>query len=236
MSARINHLSITRNKKLILDDVSLDCEPGTITGLIGPSGSGKTTLMRAMLGAQKYQKGSITILDLPAGSSTLRHRIGYVTQSPSVYTDMTVLQNMEYFASIIGASKRQIPTLLERIGLSGQAKQLVSTLSGGQLARTSLGVALLGDPDFLILDEPTVGQDPILREELWKLFSELAGRGKTLVVSSHIMNEASRCDQLAIVRGGRIMKTTTAEALRRETGEENLDDAFLKLIAREGAS
>ena len=233
MSAHIEHLSINRNKKLVLDDVSLDFQKGTITGLIGPSGSGKTTLMRTMLGAQKFQKGTVTILDKPAGSKELRKKIGYVTQSPSIYQDLTVRQNLEYFAKIIGAPKSQIAPLLERIGLKGQTHQLTATLSGGQLARTSLAVALLGDPEFLILDEPTVGQDPILREELWKLFRELADDGKTLVVSSHIMNEASRCDQLAIIRDGKVMKVTSADGLRQETGENNLDDAFLRLIANE---
>ena len=236
MSVHIEKLSITRNKKLVLDNVSLDMQKGTITGLIGPSGSGKTTLMRTMLGAQKFQKGTVTILDKPAGHKELRHKIGYVTQNPSIYLDLTVRQNLDYFATITGAPKAQIAPLLERIGLAEQANQLTSTLSGGQLARTSLAVALLGDPEFLILDEPTVGQDPILREELWKLFKELAAAGKTLVVSSHIMNEASRCDQLAIVRNGKIMQVTTAAQFRKETGEENLDDAFLKLIAQTEAT
>jgi len=233
MSARIEHLSVTREKKLVLDDVSLDVESGTIVGLIGPSGSGKTTLMRTMLGAQKFQKGKVTILGQPAGSRDLRSKIGYVTQSPSVYNDLTVRQNLEYFAKIIGAPRTQIVPLLERIGLKGQENQLTGSLSGGQLARTSLAVALLGNPQFLILDEPTVGQDPVLREELWKLFRELADNGRTIVVSSHIINEASKCDRLAIVRDGRIIRVTTAKTLREETGESNLDDAFLKLIIHE---
>ena len=234
MSAHIEHLSVYKGKKQILEDISLTIPKGTIAGLIGPSGSGKTTLMRTMLGSQLFQKGTVKILDKPAGSSWLRRRIGYVTQTPAVYGDLTVLQNMQYFAAVVGADKAQIDQLLERVGLKDQAKQLTSTLSGGQLARTSLAVALLGEPEFLILDEPTVGQDPVLREELWKLFRELANDGKTIIVSSHIMNEASRCDQLIIIRDGRILKTTTAEALQTETGEENLDDAFLKLIQPKG--
>jgi ABC-2 type transport system ATP-binding protein len=234
MSVRIEHLSVSKGKKQILSDITLSIPKGTIAGLIGPSGSGKTTLMRTMLGVQLFQKGTVTVLDAPAGSSILRRKIGYVTQTPAVYGDLTVSQNMQYFASVVGADKKQINPLLARVGLREQSSQLTSTLSGGQLARTSLAVALLGDPEFLILDEPTVGQDPLLREELWKLFQELAADGKTVVVSSHIMNEASKCDQLIIIREGKILKSTTAAALRKETGLENLDDAFLKLVRGDG--
>jgi ABC-2 type transport system ATP-binding protein len=235
MSAHVEHLSVYKGKKLILEDITITVPKGTIAGLIGPSGSGKTTLMRTLLGTQLFQKGTVSILDTPAGSSTLRHKIGYVTQTPAVYPDLTVMQNLQYFAAIVGAEKGQIESLLKQVGLVGQSRQLTSTLSGGQLARTSLAVALLGDPEFLILDEPTVGQDPLLREELWKLFRGLADNGKTIIVSSHIMNEASQCNQLIIIRDGKILKATTADALRKETGIQNLDDAFLKLVGGLGS-
>jgi ABC-2 type transport system ATP-binding protein len=229
----IKELSVTRGKVHALQGVSFEIEPGTITGLIGPSGSGKTTLMRTLIGAQAFQHGEVTILGKPAGSALLRKKIGYVTQSPAVYHDLSVHQNLQYFASIVGAQKNQIKSILERLDLTRQQKQLTSDLSGGQLARTSLAIALLGDPQVLILDEPTVGQDPILRDELWKLFHELAAQGKTLLVSSHIMNEAVHCDRLIMLRAGELVADTTAPELQKSTGTRDLDDAFLALVRKE---
>jgi ABC-2 type transport system ATP-binding protein len=231
----IKELSVTRGKVHALQAVTFEVKPGTITGLIGPSGSGKTTLMRTIIGAQAFQHGDVIILGKPAGSSELRKKIGYVTQSPAVYRDLTVHQNLQYFASIIGAKKSQVTSLLERLDLTKQRKQLASDLSGGQLARTSLAIALLGDPEILILDEPTVGQDPILRDELWKLFHELAERGKTVLVSSHIMNEAVHCHRLVMLRDGKLVANTTAAELQKHTGSRDLDDAFLALV-RHGAT
>jgi len=232
----IKELSVTRGKVHALQSVTFDVKPGTITGLIGPSGSGKTTLMRTIIGAQAYQHGDVEILGKPAGSAQLRKKIGYVTQSPAVYRDLTVHQNLQYFASIIGAKKNQITSLLERLDLTRQRRQLAGDLSGGQLARTSLAIALLGDPEILVLDEPTVGQDPILRDELWKLFHELAQQGKTVLVSSHIMNEAVHCHRLIMLRDGKLVANTTAVELQKRTGSRDLDDAFLALVRRGVAS
>jgi len=228
----IKELSVTRGKVHALQSVTFDVKPGTITGLIGPSGSGKTTLMRTIIGAQAFQKGDVTIIGKPAGSAVLRKTIGYVTQSPAVYRDLTVYQNLQYFASIIGAKKNQVVALLGRLDLTSQRGQLASDLSGGQLARTSLAIALLGDPEILVLDEPTVGQDPILRDELWKLFHELAEQGKTVLVSSHIMNEAVHCHRLVMLRDGKLVANTTAAELQKQTGSRDLDDAFLALVQR----
>jgi len=226
----VKQLHVHKGDTAAVNGVTFELTRGSVTGLIGPSGSGKTTLMRTLMGAQVFQHGEVTILGHHAGSADLRPRIGYVTQSPAVYKDLTVEQNLKYFGRIVGASRGQIKELLARLDLTRQRKQLASDLSGGQLARASLAVALLGDPELLILDEPTVGQDPVLRDELWKLFRELAEDGKTILVSSHIMNEASHCDRLLVMRDGKLVADTTAKGLMSETHTHDLDDAFLSLI------
>ena len=228
----VKQLHVNKGKVAAVDGVTFELARGTITGLIGPSGSGKTTLMRTLVGAQAFQRGEVIILGHNAGSADLRPRIGYVTQSPAIYRDLTTEQNLKYFARIVGAPRGQVGELMERMDLTKQRKQLAGSLSGGQIARVSLAVALLGDPEFLILDEPTVGQDPVLRDELWSLFRELAADGKTLLVSSHIMNEASHCDRLLVMRGGKLITDTTAKGLMSATRTDDLDEAFLMLIRR----
>jgi ABC-2 type transport system ATP-binding protein len=200
-----------------------------VTGLLGPSGSGKTTLMRSIVGVQLVESGEVTVGGLPAGSPALRRRIGYVTQAPSVYADLSVRENLRYFARILGASASRIEETIEIVALGGQAGQVVHTLSGGERSRVSLATALLGNPDVLVLDEPTVGLDPVLRRDLWQTFHELAEDGTTLLVSSHVLDEASRCDELLLMRDGRIVFTGTPDELLRSTGADNLEDAFLAL-------
>lgn len=208
--------------------------PGTITGLIGPSGSGKTTLMRAIVGVQYVASGELTVLDKPAGTASLRRRIGYVTQSPAVYGDLTVEQNMRYFARLAGATGQDVSLLIDKVQLSAQRTQLVADLSGGQKARVSLAVALLGSPDLLVLDEPTVGLDPLLRAELWDMFAGLAREGKTLLVSSHVMDEAERCDDLVLLRDGRVLWNDTREALLTATSTATVGEAFIAVIHTQG--
>jgi ABC-2 type transport system ATP-binding protein len=200
-----------------------------VTGLLGPSGSGKTTLMRSIVGVQLVDSGEVTVGGLPAGTPALRRRIGYVTQAPSVYTDLTVRENLRYFARILGAPSRRIEETIETVALGGKAGQVVRTLSGGERSRVSLATALLGAPDVLVLDEPTVGLDPVLRRDLWRTFHELAEDGTTLLVSSHVLDEASRCDELLLLRDGRIVFTGTPDELLRRTDADNLEDAFLAL-------
>jgi ABC-2 type transport system ATP-binding protein len=209
----------------------LSCEvaPGTVTGLLGPSGSGKTTLMRSIVGVQLVESGEVTVGGLPAGSPALRRRIGYVTQAPSVYADLTVRENLRYFARILGAPDARIEETIQTVALGGQAGQVVHTLSGGERSRVSLATALLGRPDVLVLDEPTVGLDPVLRRDLWQTFHRLAEDGTTLLVSSHVLDEASRCDQLLLVRDGRIVFTGTPDELLQSTGADNLEAAFLAI-------
>lgn len=223
-------LRVRRGKKEVLHGVSFDVSKGSLVGLLGPSGSGKTTLMRAIVGVQRNVAGVVSVLGHTAGSPTLRHRVGYVTQDPSVYGDLTVRQNLSYFATILRADRSDIDRVIESTDLTGQAHQLVDSLSGGQLSRASLAVALLGSPELLVLDEPTVGLDPVLRLELWALFRRLAEAGTTLLVSSHVMDEATRCDRLVLLREGEILADETPASLLERTGAVDADAAFLALI------
>ena len=222
-------LVVRKQKTTILNELTFVVERGTVTGLIGPSGSGKTTLMRAIVGVQAT-KGDLAVLDKKAGHKELRRKIGYVTQSPAVYSDLTVRQNLRYFGTLVGASKHDIDTVIADVQLEKQSKQLVETLSGGQKARVSLAVALLGDPELLVLDEPTVGLDPVLRNELWDLFESLARQGKTLLVSSHVMDEAQRCKSLLLLRDGKLLWHDSLEKLLRATKKTNVGDAFVTMI------
>jgi ABC-2 type transport system ATP-binding protein len=225
----IRDLFVRRGGKLILPGVSLLVPPGKVTGLLGPSGSGKTTLMRAIVGVQIVERGQVTVLGQTAGSPALRRRVAYVTQAPSVYADLTVEENLRYFARILGASRQRIDEVIRLVGLMGQAKQVTRTLSGGEFSRASLAVALLGKPDLLVLDEPTVDVDPILRRELWQSFYELADAGASLLVSSHVMDEAARCHQLVLMRSGQIIATGRPDELLERTHSDQLEDAFIAL-------
>jgi ABC-2 type transport system ATP-binding protein len=226
----IRGLRVVRGDREVLHGIDLDVEAGRVTGLLGPSGSGKTTLMRAIVGAQIVADGSVSALGLPAGTPTLRSRVGYQTQAPSVYVDLSVLENLDYFAVVLGASRARVADVVALVGLQGLERQLALSLSGGELARLSLAAALLNEPEVLVLDEPTVGLDPVLRQELWGFFHELADAGTTLLVSSHVMDEADRCDALVLLREGLILVTGTPESLRQQTGATDLDAAFLALI------
>ena len=224
------NVSVVREGTVALNNVSFQITPGTITGLIGPSGSGKTTLIRAVVGAQRLTKGSLSVLGAPAGSKALRWRLGYVTQSPAVYDDLTALQNVAYFAAILGLNvTAEAARVLKEVDLQSQANQLVGTMSGGQRARVSLAVALLGEPGLLVLDEPTVGLDPVLRQSLWKLFAELASSGRSLLISSHVMDEAEQCPELLLLRDGRVLHHSTKHELLADTHTHSVQDAFLKL-------
>lgn len=214
----------------MLPDLSCAVAAGTVTGLLGPSGSGKTTLIRAIVGVQKVVSGRVSVLGKPAGSAALRAQVGYVTQAPSVYGDLTVRENLAYLAVILAASPQSVPQAISTVALADHADAQVSRLSGGQKARVSLAAALIGGPRLLVLDEPTVGLDPVLREELWSLFHRLAEQGTTLLVSSHVMEEADRCQRLLLLREGRLLADATPDELRERTGADDLDQAFLRLI------
>jgi ABC-2 type transport system ATP-binding protein len=225
----IRDLYVRRGGRLILPGISLRIARGSVTGLLGPSGSGKTTLMRAIVGVQVVERGSLTVLGRAAGTPALRRRVAYVTQAPSIYADLTVAENLRYFARILAAPQRRIGEVIRLVGLTGQTEQVARTLSGGELSRASLAVALLGEPEVLVLDEPTVDVDPILRRELWETFYELADAGATLLVSSHVMDEAGRCHELMLMRSGRIIATGTPDELLERTHSDELEDAFVAL-------
>jgi ABC-2 type transport system ATP-binding protein len=227
---RIEALRVERGGRVVLPEISLAVSAGRVTGLLGPSGSGKTTLIRSIVGVQIVHGGTVEVLGLPAGSLALRSRIGYVTQQPSVYPDLTVRENLRYFAALVSGGSERVAAAVEAVDLGAHVGQVGATLSGGERSRVSLAAALLNEPDVLVLDEPTVGLDPVLRRDLWALFRELAQAGKTLLVSSHVMDEAERCDDLVLLRDGRIVAAETPEALRERTGAAGLEEAFLTVV------
>ena len=226
----ITDLEIIRDGKTIIPDLTMRIDRGKIVGLLGPSGSGKTTILRSIVGVQEIQAGTISVFGLAAGSKGLRTRIGYFTQSASIYTDLTCLENLRYFAQILGESEISVQEVLELVDLTKNQKQLASSLSGGERARLALATALLGKPELLILDEPTVGLDPVLRRDLWNLFHKLADQGKTLLISSHVMDEADRCDSLFLLRDGRILAGGTPQELKARANTEEMEAVFISLV------
>lgn len=229
----ISQLRVRRGRTHVFEGIDLTIPRGEITGLLGPSGCGKTTLMRSIVGVQKVASGEVTVLGEPGGSRQLRHRVAYGTQGNATYGDLTVRQNLAYVARLLKAPKGDVDRVIDEVGLRPQAGQLVDSLSGGQGTRVSLAMALLGSPELIVLDEPTVGLDPVLRAELWGLFRGLADKGVTMIVSSHVMDEALRCDRLLLMREGRIIADTTPQALLDDTGVTDPEAAFLALIERD---
>jgi len=229
-AVEIEHVSVALGGHEVLQNISLNLPEGQVTGLLGPSGAGKTTLMRVLVGLQRPKSGFVKIFGSLAGSKQLRPQIGYVTQTPSVYPDLTVGENLRYFAAMVGANDERVDDIVDLVRLGEQTKQLVSSLSGGQRARVSLAAALLSSPKLLVLDEPTVGLDPVLRQELWEQFHELAKGGTTLLVSSHVMDEANRCDNLVLMREGGILATGAPAELMAQTKTDDIESAFLSLV------
>ncbi|MFT4029258.1 MAG: ABC transporter ATP-binding protein [Protaetiibacter sp.] len=223
-------LTVRRERAEILHGLDVHVPVGQVVGLLGPSGAGKTTLMRAIIGVQRTASGTIEVFGRPAGHRCLRRELGYMAQSAAVYDDLSVEQNLDYFRRVLGAPVSDIDRVVAEVGLGPVRRNLASRLSGGQRSRVSLGIALLGAPRLLVLDEPTVGLDPVLREELWRLFARLAEGGTTLLVSSHVMDEARRCDRLLLVRDGRIIADDTPDGLLAATGASDHDEAFLRLV------
>ncbi|MGO1839772.1 MAG: ABC transporter ATP-binding protein [Candidatus Microbacterium stercoravium] len=234
-AVEVRGLQVVRGRARVFDGLDVDIASGRITGLLGPSGCGKTTLLRAIVGVQKVRGGSVSVLGMPAGSRRLRRRVAYATQSAAVYDDISVRANLRYFARLVGTDRRDADRVLDVVGLAAYAATRVGDLSGGQRGRVSLATALLGAPDVVVLDEPTVGLDPVLRAELWNTFRRLAETGTTLIISSHVMDEAARCDRLLLMREGRIIADTTPNALLADTGARHAEDAFLRIVQRDAA-
>ncbi len=226
----VQGLRVVRGGIEVLREVGFTVRAGEVTGLLGPSGSGKTTLMRAIVGVQRITGGSVRVLGEPAGSASLRSRIGYVTQAPSVYDDLTVAENLSFFGAVLGVDHGRIGECLRTVDLVGYRDQVVRRLSGGERSRVSLAVALLHEPDVIVLDEPTVGLDPVLRRDLWRTFHRLADDGAAVLVSSHVMDEATRCDRLLLMRDGRMIADETPAGLLEATGASDIEAAFLQIV------
>jgi len=226
----IRGLRVIRGKRVALQNISVQIAPGTITGLLGPSGCGKTTLMRCIVGTQIIAEGTVTVLGHPAGSAELRHRVGYVTQDPTIYNDLRIIDNVRYFGALYGTDSQAADEAVSAVGLDDHRTALCGNLSGGQRTRVSLACALVARPDLLVLDEPTVGLDPVLRVDLWEQFHQIARRGTTLLVSSHVMDEADHCGDLLLLREGHLLAHTTPAKLREDTGCQSLEEAFLSII------
>jgi ABC-2 type transport system ATP-binding protein len=226
----VEHLRVVRGKRLVIPDLSMTVPTGQVVGLLGPSGGGKSTLMRALVGVQVVESGTVTVLGEPAGSAGLRHRVGYLTQAPSLYADLSIRENVAYFARVLGAAPEAVDRAIAEVDLTDHADALVGNLSGGQESRANLASTLVGDPEVLVLDEPTVGLDPVLRRDLWQLFRRLSEAGRTVLVSSHVMDEATRCDRLLLIRAGEILSDSTLPELLQRTGAPDAETAFLALI------
>jgi len=232
-AVEIRNLVVVRGRTRVLDGLDLDIGGG-VTGLLGPSGCGKTTLMRALVGVQRLASGTVTVLGEEAGSRALRARVGYVTQAASVYDDLSVTENLTFFATVLGVGGFEVDRSIDAVDLGGQRDQVVDRLSGGQRSRVSLAVALLTEPELLVLDEPTVGLDPVLRQDLWALFHRLADAGSAVLVSSHVMDEAERCDRLLLMREGAIIADGSPAEIRHRAGAVDIEHAFLSVVG--GAS
>jgi ABC-2 type transport system ATP-binding protein len=228
----VRNLRVIRGKRVALEDISVQIARGTITGVLGPSGCGKTTLMRSIVGTQIIAGGTVTVLGRPAGSAELRHRVGYVTQDPTIYNYLRIVDNVRYFASLYGMDSSAADAAVDAVGLQDHRTAYSGNLSGGQRTRVSLACALVCQPDLLVLDEPTVGLDPVLRADLWLQFDALARAGTTLIVSSHVMDEADHCGDLLLMRDGYLVAHTTPTQLREDTGCRSLEEAFLSIIRR----
>ena len=226
----VRDLRVSRGGTTVLPGIDVTVRSGEVVGLLGPSGSGKTTLLRALVGVQVVESGTVEVLGRPAGDASLRRRVGYMAQSPSIYPDLTVTENLRYFATLLAAGDGEVARVLDAVDLTRLAGRRTGDLSGGERSRVSLAVAMLGRPSLLVLDEPTVGLDPVLRRDLWRLFAELAADGATLLVSSHVMDEAARCDRLLLLRDGRLLADATLPELLARTGAPDVEHAFLALV------
>jgi ABC-2 type transport system ATP-binding protein len=232
---KIKNLSVTLGGHFkALKNINLELPVSKTIGFIGPSGAGKTTLIRGIVGSLRITSGEISVFGEPVGSVALRKQVSYMTQELSIYPDLTVKENLKYFITMAGQSRKAsgniLKEVLDLVDMTNKSNSLVSALSSGQKQRVSLAVALIGSPKLIVLDEPTVGLDPVLREKLWKLFSKLTSQGTSLIISSHSMDEAARCDDLVLIRDGRVLVHSSPKELLQSTGMKTIEESFLKLV------
>ena len=226
----VDRLCVRRGNSEVLHGLSLQIGAGRVTGLLGPSGSGKTTLLRAIAGVQQTASGAVRVLGETAGAPAVRGRVGYMTETRGLYDDLTARENVRYFARVFNAPASRVDETLDTVRLTDLADRVVHTLSNGEQARTALATTLVAEAPVLLLDEPTVGLDPLLRRDLWATFRTLADQGTVLLVSSHVMDEARYCDELLLLREGELLATGRPDELLRRTHTDDLADAFVRLI------
>ena len=214
-----------------LRDITLQVRQGEIYGLLGPNGAGKTTLIRAIVGLIAPTSGTVTVLGRKLPDLDVLRQVGYMTQLAALYPGLSVEENVRFFAAVYGADEG-VREALEFVDLWDRRRSVVSTISGGMKQRCSLACALVHRPKLLLLDEPTVGVDPQLRVQFWDHFREMASSGVTIIVSSHVMDEAERCQRLGLIQYGRLLAEGSPNEVRARAGTQNLEEAFLALAGR----
>lgn len=227
----IQHVSKRFGKHEVLQDIQLEIVKGEIFGLLGPSGAGKTTLVKQLAGLDKPTSGEIYLFQEKMPLLKLISRIGYMAQSDALYEELSAEENLQFFSKLYGLKKgeraQRIKEVMEVVELSNDLTKLVSNYSGGMKRRLSLAIALLHKPELLILDEPTVGIDPVLRKSIWEAFYDLKAKGDTLIVTTHVMDEAEKCDRLGLIRDGRLIAVGTPDELKEQTNSSTIEEAFL---------
>ncbi|MBP1743361.1 MAG: ABC-type multidrug transport system, ATPase component [Firmicutes bacterium] len=231
IALQVKHLNKSFDKKQILHDVSLDVHKAKILGLLGPSGSGKTTLVKLMAGIDSPDSGEVFILGEKVPNLKMLNRIGYMAQADALYGELTAEENLEFFASMYGLrkseKKNRIEEVMKIVNLYDYLKIQVKKYSGGMKRRLSLAIALLHKPPILVLDEPTVGIDPVLRISIWEELYELCRNGTTIIVTTHVMDEAEKCHELGMIREGRLIALGTPEEILKASDSETIEEAFL---------
>jgi len=228
---RLDRVCRTFGIKEVIKEISLQVDRSDIFGLLGPSGSGKTALVKMIAGIDEATSGDVYVLGERMPKLSHMQQIGYMGQSDALYAELTAQENLEFFCALYGLGgadkKRRMQEVMELVNLGAHMKQQVARYSGGMKRRLSLAVALLHQPPVLILDEPTVGIDPVLRQSIWSELEQLSRSGTTIVVTTHVMDEAERCGQLGMIRDGTLIAAGTPEALKKDTGSVTLEQAFL---------